>query len=98
MKIFRDQELNEEIGPSVNFGIVLAGQVKEMSCYLFNETNGDVVDLQIIVDHPQVEVVSAPSALAAKESKELKLRWKPSVDLKRGLSANLKIHGYEVYS
>lgn len=101
MKLFSDKELTQEV-KDLDFGIVLAGDTKKIEYYLFNDTVADVVDLKASVNkvdgaEKDVEIVSCPETIKAKESAKIEFSWTPAVTLKKGLKTNLNLNFYELY-
>lgn len=97
MKIYKDVSLKEEV-KDLDFGIVLAGDTKEITYYVHNETEAEVVELKAIVSNNEVEVVSCPDSLKSGESASVKFRWTASVSLKRGLRTQLNLKFFELYN
>jgi len=99
IRIYIDKELTKEIQEETfDFGIVPAGEVKEFNFWVLNDSRANLRILNFIIDHPEVEVVKAPTELKPKEIGKLILEWSPSVTLKQGLRATLKISGIELWS
>ena len=97
MKLYKNKELTEEI-TILDLGIVEAGEVKEYTFYIKNDTDAEVKKLNFSVENKEVSIVKSPEILPKKESAELKIKWSPSITLKQGLKAELKITGIELYS
>lgn len=93
MKLFYDQELTKEVPPDsvIDWGVVPAGETRDYTFYLHNDTAGYVLNLEVALDHPELFVLQAPAELASFETKELRIQWQCSVDLKQGLKAPLGI-------
>ena len=96
MKIFKDEGLQHEV-KILDFGIVPAGESKEYSYFLQNESNADLRSLKFMVDHPEVRIKLAPEKLDAGANAEIRLSWAPAVTLKEGLKAKLLIDGEELW-
>lgn len=92
MKIYSDIELKNEI-TELDLGIVNAGESKEFIYYIHNEGIGNDIDLKFTVMDKDVSVVSQPNSIASEETKELVIKWSPSLTIKEGLTALLKIDG-----
>ena len=98
MKIYKDSSLNEEISQTLDFGVVQAGDTKEYSYCIYNETNAELVELSFIISNKEVEILDYPKKLLAKTHGTLKIKYSPSVDIKKGLKTLLEFKGIEVYS
>jgi hypothetical protein len=86
MKIYKDKDLKEEIDANtLDFGIVKAGEKQRYLFYIYNDTNGKLVDLEFFVDNKEVKIEIAPKTIEANKVEELILVWSPSVTLKQGL-------------
>jgi hypothetical protein len=97
MRIYKDSQLKEEI-KELDFGILEAGESKEYTFYVKNDTDAEVKKLNFSVENKEVSIVKSPEILPKKEFAELKIKWSPSVTLRQGLKAELKISGIELYS
>lgn len=96
MKIFKDKQLTQEV-TTLNLDSVLAGESKTYEFYAFNELHVRVENLEFSVEHKEVEVLDYPKKLQAKEIGTILIKWSPSITLKKGLKAELKIKGFEIY-
>jgi hypothetical protein len=97
MKLFADKELTKPI-EDLDFGIVDAGVEKKIVFYLHNESTADTVEIKPIVDNVEVSIVSHPTELKSKETGKIEFSWTPALNVKKGLTASLKINCYELYS
>jgi hypothetical protein len=104
MRIYKDSFLNQEVS-ILDFGIVPAGSTEKFTFYIYNDTNAHLKDLEFsltqyaggTIIEAEVEIVSAPSELESKETKEIIFKWSPIVTLKEGLKAQLKVTGIELW-
>ena len=96
MKIFKDKELMEEIS-ILDFGIVPAGETERFKFWVMNDSNAFLKDMEFSIEHAEVEVIEAPKNLNAKEVRELTIEWSPSITLKEGLKASLRIRSIELW-
>ena len=78
-------------------GIVPAGETEKFTFWVFNDSNASLRNLEFTVEHVEVEVSIAPKELSPQAVDELKLLWSPSVTLKEGLRAQLKVTGIELW-
>lgn len=97
MKLFKDSQHKEEV-EIFDLGVVLAGEKKEYSYYVYNDVKSELVNLKFIIPNDEIKIVSSPEKLQYKESGVLKFIWSPSVTLKSGLKTTLKVEGFELYS
>ena len=95
-QIFADKELTKKIESPINLGKLKVGEEKEFTYYVFNSSMNPYEELEFSVDHKEVEVLSSPEDMEEKSSAKVVLKWKPSVDIRRGLKTSLKIEGFEV--
>ena len=95
-QIFEDKELTKPIEAPLDLGKLKAGETKEYTYYVFNSSMNPYEELEFSVDHKEVEVLSSPEDMEEKKSAKIVLKWKPSIDIKRGLKTSLKIEGFEV--
>lgn len=96
MRIFRDKELLEEV-KVLDLGIVPAGETERFTFWVSNDSNASLRNLEFVVEHAEVEVSEAPKELSPQAVDELKLVWTPSITLKEGLRAQLKVTGIELW-
>jgi len=98
MKIYKDHDFTQEVKDEIfDLGIVPAGETKKFTFYIFNDSNAFLKNLKFSVKHDEVRIIKFPEKLAANMSGELILEWKPSVTLKEGLKARLRISGIELW-
>lgn len=92
--------LNKEgkyLGETIDFGILEAGKTKEYSFVVHNDSPAEVVDIKIEVPHAEVDVIYFDENMRAGEKSSLKLRWSPTLTLKKGLQSLIKITGTALY-
>ncbi len=87
----------EEI-KSLDLGVVEAGKSKEFEYELFNETSAQVTEIVVEIVHQEVEVLSFPKELQPKAKGTVKIKWSPSITIKKGLQTLVNIKGTELYS
>lgn len=96
MKIYTDKKLTNEV-KILDLGIVEAGETRRFTFYLLNNSDAFLKDLAFSVEHKEVEIIEAPLILDNGAVGELILEWSPSVTLKAGLKAQLRIKGMELW-
>jgi hypothetical protein len=99
MKIFEDPEMKNQI-QSVNFGKVEAGTTKEVTVYLYNDSDGMLTNL--LYSFPTLPIsevlkVEGPVTIQSKQAGKLSLTWKPSTNFRKALKVDIAIEGQEVY-
>jgi hypothetical protein len=97
MKIFKDEDLKEEI-KDFDLGILDAGLSKKYTYYIYNEIKADLVDLVFAVNNKEVEILEAPKFLLANHMAKFIIEWKPSITLREGLHAEIDIKCKERFS
>ena len=97
MRLFEDKSLTKE-AKTVDFGIVLAGDTKRVTYYLFNETSAEAVEIKPTADNPEVSIISCPTTLKSKEVDSITLEQKASVSIRKGLKTSLNFKFFESYS
>ena len=97
MKLFKDENLNEEVR-SIEFGKIMAGKSSVCRYYILNESDAHVTNMQFTMDHPELEIVSKPVQMKPKEVCVFEVKWNALVDVKRGLKSNIGIEYDEEYS
>ena len=98
MKLYKNANLTEEIDLILDLGIVQAGDTKEYEFYVYNETNAELINLSFSLNHNEIEVLSFPQKLQSKEGGFLKIKYSPSISIKKGLKTSLDFKGTEIYS
>ena len=93
MKIFKDKNLTQELVEVLDFGIVPVGDTKQFKFYILNDSNFNVYKLEFIVSNSELKIIKAPKELMFKESGELIIEWKCSVEIEESLKARLHIKG-----
>jgi len=98
MKYFLDKQLTREMGKTVKFGIVMAGETKRVEVFAQNDTKAFLRELAFKPLHREVKVIQAPTALDPGEAKKLVLEWTPSVTLEEGLDdVPIEIEGAKLF-
>jgi hypothetical protein len=89
MKIYLDKERTQEVGATIDLGIVPAGEEKQYIFYIYNNEGTVVVDLTFAVLNKDVQIVKSPIMIPDNGTEELVISWKPSLELKQGLKTEL---------
>lgn len=98
IKIYNDKSLTQEVdNKTLDFGIVTAGDKGEYTFYAHNDTRAELRNIVFSVEHKEVKIIAAPTAMAPGDIQELVMEWKPSVTLKEGLKTQLYIKGEELW-
>jgi hypothetical protein len=97
MKLFNDKECKQEV-VDIDLGLVDAGDVKEYSYYLQNDTLSRLVEIQIALTNRELNVIKAPMELNPYEAGEIVVKWNCAIDIKEGLKSELSITAKEIYS
>lgn len=98
MKIFKDKKLTQEIkDETFELGIVSAGEIKQFEFWVLNDSKAYLSKLDFIVNHREVKIIEAPIELDPNIGAKLVLEWSPSITLKEGLSAPIRITGVELW-
>jgi len=105
MKIYKNKELTQEVVDILDLDIVQAGDTKEKTYYILNDTSAKIVDLNfslVLVDatritNDEVFIVEAPTKLVSKEVGELIVKWDASVELEQGIKIGLNITGRRLF-
>lgn len=82
----------------IDLGIVEAGKIQDYIFYLYNPEIAEVVDIEVKIDNPEVSILVIPKKMSSEQKSELKIRWSPSVTVKKGLRASIEIKAKELYS
>ena len=90
IKLYKDQEL-KELTDSVTFGIVRAGETKQVTTYLQNGYKGEIRDIKVVVERSDVKILQQPKVLAKDAVGIVILEWSPKFDLEAGLNAKIGI-------
>jgi len=86
----------EEIN-AVNLGIVKAGEIKEYSYIFYNESPREVIDIKVEIGDSEVEILDSPETMSPESKAELKIAWSPSLTVKKGLKALIRVTAEELY-
>lgn len=97
MKLFLDKELTNPVN-NVDLGIVMAGETKEFTFYVLNESKAELQNINFETSHKEVDIIHSPKDLKSLESAKLVMAWSPSVTLKQGLKTVLKVQATELWS
>ena len=97
MKLYKSPDLKIEIFNILDFGIVDVGQEKDIVIYVKNDNGTLVTDLKFFVNNKEIAILSAPTELKKDEVDKIILKWKPTLEVKVGLKAELNISGSEIW-
>lgn len=98
MKIYLDKKLTREIeDKTFDLGVVLAGETKQFEFWVLNDSNAYLKKLEFKIEHKEVKVIEAPTELQAQATGKLLLEWSPSITIKEGLKAVLRLRGRELW-
>jgi len=91
----------------LDLGMVKIGETKEYEYTLENESKWDIIDIKLslsqidetekTVDLKEVKILNYPEKLKGHKDGLLKFSWTPSIEIKSGLKAKLKIKALEVW-
>jgi hypothetical protein len=89
----------EEIpkGEKIDLGIVEAGKIQDYVFYLYNPEIAEVIDIEVMINNPEVSILVVPKKMSPESKGELKIRWSPSMTVKKGLKAEVEIKAKELY-
>jgi len=85
------------LGESVDLGVVEAGKSKEFEYFLYNDDADEVTEITVEFKSSEIEVLVVPKTLGAKGKEVLKIKWSPSLTVKKGLKSEFKIKATELY-
>jgi hypothetical protein len=97
MKIYKDKNLTQELVEILDFGILEAGNTKQFTFYILNDTNAHLKELEFTIEHKELKILEYPQDLTAQTVGKLIIEWNPSITLKEGLKANLRVSGKELW-
>jgi len=96
MKLFRNKSCEFEAKDAIAFGEVEVGTCGSVSLWLKNDSAGQLRKIRVSCSDKDVAVKS-PGILKPGEVAEVLFTWTPPVELRRGLHADVKVEGEEVY-
>lgn len=104
MKLYKDEQLTELVDDnvlesdtnSIVLGIVDVGKSEVFDYWLYNDGKNDLVDIVVSTINNELEILSYPIQLKAKESSKLSVKWTPSTTVKKGLKANVMFKVSEI--
>ena len=96
MKFYENDNLTKEV-TVLDLEILDAGETKQYTFYVFNDTSAYLKNLVFEAEHDEVKIISFPDALPPSASGELVVEWSPSITLKEGLKVEVNITGKELW-
>lgn len=98
VKLYADRGLQSPLG-DINLGVVEVGTEKTEIYYIFNDTNAELHDFNILYPKgkPEGLEILLPKAIEPNGTGELVVTWKPSLKLRKALLVEIKVTYSEVY-
>lgn len=96
MKIYSNKDLSEEI-KTLELGTVKAGEKKEFTFYVYNESLGELVNLEFSTSAIEVKILSAPREMKPKSVGEIVIEYAPLVTIEQGLKTDINIKGNTLF-
>lgn len=109
MKVYKDKNLQEELGEIIDLGIVDAGDVKTFEFWLLNDTPDELRRLTYElrkIDREtnkvtkeiseEARVISAPEVLFSNASDSIIIEYAPEVSIALGLKVSLQVIGKKI--
>lgn len=81
----------------LDLGIVDVNTTKEYSFVLVNNSDAELVGIELKVSHPEVGVITAPTALAPNTQADFIIKWSPTLLLKQGLKTTVNVTATELW-
>lgn len=101
LRLYEDRELKREILPNSDLTLgtepVPAGESRNFTFYLYNDSLAYLKEIIIDIDHNEVHVVEAPMELNPQTVEEIVIRWDASITIKEGLKTKINITAKEIY-
>jgi hypothetical protein len=96
VKLFKDKACEFEAKDAVAFGEVEVGTCGCVSLWLKNDSQGLLRKIRVSCSDKDV-VVKGPGVLKPGETAEVIFTWTPPLELRKGLHADVRVEGEEVY-
>lgn len=96
MRYYQDEALIQEI-PVIKLGIVQAGESKEFTFWVYNDSRGHLRKVEFSINHPEVTIIKAPTKLNSQGKDKLVIQWKPLITLKEKLSVTIVVNADELF-
>jgi hypothetical protein len=96
MKIYLDKNLEKEV-QDLEFGTVEAGEPQQFTFYLFNDSLGELVELEFSTSSLEVKIISAPKEMKPRGIGEIVIEYSPNVILEQKLKAELIYKGKKLF-
>ena len=92
-KLTDDQIIGEQIVNKPTFRVDNLPKKEDL-----DDDERKLLDDEIVLENEEVEILQYPKQLGAFEKGILRIKWSPSVEVKKGLQTSIKISGKELYS
>lgn len=86
-----------DVGDTIDLGIVSVGESKIFEFFLHNNSEFRNIDIKVSVENDEVDILSVPEKLNADEKSVFKIKWTPSLEVKKGLKTTVKITAMELW-
>ncbi len=96
MKIYSSKDLTEEVR-DLDLGTVKAGEKKEFTFYAYNESLGELVNLEFSTSAMEVKIISAPREMKPKSIAEIVIEYAPLITIEQGLKTDINIKGNTLF-
>ena len=84
----------------LDFGIVNVGDTENYEYWLYNDNGTKVIKIRLdfATDERDLKIIDHPKTLKKEERGSIKIKWTPSLRIKKGLKNQLKINAVELWS
>jgi len=88
---------------NINFDEVFVGDVKEVEYFLYNDTGTEVsnIDIKLYSEFSEllneIKVIEYPKFLTAEDQGSVRIKWTPSLKIKKALNVKIRVSGIETW-
>lgn len=81
----------------LDLGIVEVNTSKDYEYVLHNDTEAELVDIDIEINNKEVKILESPKSLSSFAKGNIKIRWSPTLEYKKSSKTSINIKATELY-
>jgi len=81
----------------LDFGNVEIGKNKKISCFLVNDSEAELIEIEVSTNNEEVVIENVPEKVKPFSEVELHFIWTPTLKEKKGLKTELSVEAIKIW-